>query len=104
MRNPTGVVKIFNIMILLLVLVISLIIWSVRLLQGAYRLRDSSMAIASALVAVSAGGVIIVYGLMDGCLGQFSQMGLSATNSDFEFIISTDLDGTLTSAYNSPNL
>jgi type III secretory pathway component EscS len=92
MRNLAGVVKIVNIMILLLLLVIGLVIWSVRLLQGAYRLQDASLAIASALVAVSAGGVVIVYGLMDGCLGQFSQMGVSQANADLDLIMPGEMD------------
>jgi len=108
MRNLAGVVKIVNIMILLLLLVISLVIWSVRLLQGAYRLEDASLAIASALVAVSAGGVIIVYGLMDGCLGQFSQMGMPQANADLDLLMPAEVDavssGVLTDPSSYPRL
>ncbi len=104
MRNLARLVKIINIMILLLLLVIGLIIWSVRLLQGAYRLRDSSLAIASVLVAVSAGGVVIVYGLMDGCLGQFSQMGTAQANAEIDFIISSEADLAYREVSVSPNL
>jgi hypothetical protein len=49
-----------------LIIVIALIIWSLRLIQGAVKLRDSSMILASTLVAISAGGVVAVYMLMDG--------------------------------------
>ncbi len=49
-----------------LIIVIALIIWSLRLIQGAVKLRDSSMILASTLVAISAGGVVAVYLLMDG--------------------------------------
>lgn len=104
MRILARVVKIINIMILLLLLVIGLVIWSVRLLQGAYRLKDSSLAIASVLVAISAGGVVIVYGLMDGCLGQFSQMGLAQANADLEIIMSGDPELVSTAVTTAPNL
>lgn len=104
MRNLARVVKIINIMILLLLLVIGLVIWSVRLLQGAYLLKDSSLAIASILVAISAAGVVIVYGLMDGCLGQFSQMGVSQANADIEIIISGDTELLSTAITTAPNL
>lgn len=104
MRILARVVKIINIMILLLLLVIGLVIWSVRLLQGAYRLQDSSLAIASVLVAISAGGVVIVYGLMDGCLGQFSQMGLSQANADLEIIMSGDPELLSATVSTAPNL
>ncbi|MDG2992072.1 hypothetical protein L3556_14195 [Candidatus Synechococcus calcipolaris G9] len=60
-------------MTILLLLVIGLVLWSVRLLQGAYKLRDFSLLLASGLVAVSAGGVIFVYSLMNGCVGYLSQ-------------------------------
>ncbi len=53
-------------MFALLIIVIALIIWSLRLIQGAVKLRDSSMILASTLVAISAGGVVAVYLLMDG--------------------------------------
>jgi hypothetical protein len=49
-----------------LIIVIALIIWSLRLIQGAVKLRDSSMILAGTLVAISAGGVVAVYMLMDG--------------------------------------
>ncbi|AHB88420.1 hypothetical protein NK55_05545 [Thermosynechococcus sp. NK55a] len=60
-------------MAILLLLVLALVLWSVRLLHGAYRLRDFSLLLASGLVAISAGGVIFVYSLMNGCVGYLSQ-------------------------------
>lgn len=59
-------------MALLLIIVIGLIIWSLRLMQGAVKLRDASLILASFLVAISAGGVIVVYMLMDGCMNYLS--------------------------------
>ncbi|MCH9054689.1 hypothetical protein L5470_06840 [Synechococcus sp. PCC 6717] len=60
-------------MAILLLLVLALVLWSVRLLHGAYRLQDFSLLLASGLVAVSAGGVIFVYSLMNDCVGYLSQ-------------------------------
>jgi|GEM_PF-2104586 len=60
-------------MAILLLLVLALVLWSVRLLHGAYRLQDFSLLLASGLVAISAGGVIFVYSLMNGCVGYLSQ-------------------------------
>lgn len=59
-------------MVAFLIIVIGLIIWSLRLMQGAIKLRDFSLILASALVAVSAGGVVVVYMLMDGCMSYFT--------------------------------
>jgi hypothetical protein len=59
-------------MVAFLIIVIGLILWSLRLLQGAIKLRDFSLILASVLVAVSAGGVIVVYALMDGCLSTYN--------------------------------
>ncbi len=56
-------------MIILLILVIGLVTWSLRLLQESLRLREFSLMLAGTLVAISAAGVIIVYLLMDGCVG-----------------------------------
>jgi hypothetical protein len=55
-------------MAVLLIIVIGLIVWSVRLMHGAIRLRDFSLILASSLVAISAAGVVAVYALMDGCM------------------------------------
>ncbi len=60
-------------MAILLLLVLALVLWSVRLLHGAYRLQDFSLLLASGLVAISAGGVIFVYSLMNDCVGYLSQ-------------------------------
>ncbi|URR36425.1 hypothetical protein NBE99_04625 [Thermosynechococcus sp. HN-54] len=74
-------------MAILLLLVLALVLWSVRLLHGAYRLRDFSLLLASGLVAISAGGVIFVYSLMNGCVGYLSQ-GQSLPESDAPVIMS----------------
>jgi hypothetical protein len=55
-------------MAVLLIIVIGLVVWSVRLMHGAIRLRDFSLILASSLVAISAAGVVAVYALMDGCM------------------------------------
>jgi hypothetical protein len=56
-------------MIILLIIVIGLIIWSLRLMQQALHYRQFSLMLAGTLVAISAAGVVVVYLLMDGCLG-----------------------------------
>jgi disulfide bond formation protein DsbB len=69
-------------MAIFLFIVIALIIWSLRLLQRAIKLRDSSLILASSLVGVSAAGVVVVYLLMDGCMSFFSSAHLSQTQMD----------------------
>lgn len=76
-------------MAILLLLVLALVLWSVRLLHGAYRLRDFSLLLASGLVAISAGGVIFVYSLMNGCVGYLSQ-GQFIPESD-AFVLESDM-------------
>ncbi|WP_298977489.1 hypothetical protein [uncultured Thermosynechococcus sp.] len=74
-------------MAILLLLVLALVLWSVRLLHSAYRLQDFSLLLASGLVAISAGGVIFVYSLMNGCVGYLSQ-GQPIPESDTLVIVS----------------
>lgn len=69
-------------MAIFLFIVIGLIIWALRLLQGAIKLRDSSLILASTLVGVSAVGVVAVYLLMDGCMSFFSTPHLAFTQID----------------------
>lgn len=66
-------------MAVFLIIVIGLVIWSLRLLQGSLRSRDSALMLASTLVAISAGGVIVVYLLMDGCLSHLTTSRLPAS-------------------------
>lgn len=56
-------------MIILLITAVGLVAWSFQLVQSALRLRESSLYLASALVALSAIGLIAVYVLMHGCMG-----------------------------------
>lgn len=60
-------------MVILLILVIGLVIWSLHLLQESVKLREFSLMLAGTLVAISAAGVVVVYLLMDGCLGYLAQ-------------------------------
>lgn len=65
-------------MIIFLIVVIGLIGWSLRLLQRAIASREFSLMLAGALVAISAAGVVVVYALMDGCMGYLTTNGQQA--------------------------
>jgi cytochrome b subunit of formate dehydrogenase len=59
-------------MLILLLLITGLILWSLRLMLFAFRRQDYSLLFAGTLVAMSAAGIVIVYSLMNGCMGYLS--------------------------------
>ncbi len=68
-------------MVILLITVIGLLVWALRLMQAAVRLREFSLMFAGTLVAMSAVGVVAVYLLMEGCMGYLTH----STNSGSVF-------------------
>lgn len=62
-------VTIFNTMVVLLVLVIGLVGWSLHLMQQAINHREFSLMLAGTLVAASAAATMVVYFLMQSCMG-----------------------------------
>lgn len=69
-------------MVILLITAVGLVAWSFQLVQSALRLRESSLFLAGALVALSAIGLIAVYVLMHGCMGYIvDDMSLQAASA-----------------------
>lgn len=56
-------------MVILLIIVIGLVGWSLHLMQQAVNHREFSLMLAGTLVAVSAAGIMVVYFLMQNCMG-----------------------------------
>lgn len=56
-------------MVVLLIIVIGLAGWSLHLMQQAVNHREFSLMLAGTLVAVAASGIMVVYFLMQSCMG-----------------------------------
>ncbi len=71
-------------MFILLITAVGLVAWSLQLVRSAFRLKEFSLIFAGALVAVSAMGVIMIYLLMDGCLGYFADSSQVLSQYSFQ--------------------
>jgi hypothetical protein len=85
-------------MLILLLLITGLILWSLRLMLFAFRRQDYSLLFAGTLVAMSAAGIVIVYSLMDGCIGYLSA-GPDRDSSVLESVATVERQGASSAEY-----
>ncbi|NJL00676.1 MAG: hypothetical protein HC838_09460 [Spirulinaceae cyanobacterium RM2_2_10] len=57
----------------ILIFDVALVAWSLHLMQQAFNRQEFSLMLAGTLVASSAAGLLVVYFLMNNCIGYFTQ-------------------------------
>ncbi|NEO58910.1 MAG: hypothetical protein F6J98_00125 [Moorea sp. SIO4G2] len=55
----------------------SMMAWSLHLMQEAFDTQEFSLMLAGTLVAMSAAAMLVVYFLMNSCMGYITQMAQS---------------------------
>ncbi len=57
----------------ILIFDVALVAWSLHLMQQAFNRQEFSLMLAGTLVASAAAGLLVVYFLMNNCIGYFTQ-------------------------------
>ncbi len=83
-------------MLILLFTILGLMFWSTRLMIVAFRQHDFSFLFAGTLVALSAAGIVVVYSLMNGCMGYLGSNDSTwvSSSSGFSAVSDTQLQQT----------
>ncbi|AOW99436.1 MAG: hypothetical protein F6J94_03300 [Moorea sp. SIO1F2] len=64
-------------LVIILIFDVALVAWSLHLMQEAFDTQEFSLMLAGTLVAMSAAAMLVVYFLMNSCMGYITQMAQS---------------------------
>ncbi|NEO12217.1 MULTISPECIES: hypothetical protein [Moorena] len=64
-------------LVIILIFDVALVAWSLHLMQEAFDTQEFSLMLAGTLVAMSAAAMLVVYFLMNSCMGYLTQMAQS---------------------------
>lgn len=64
-------------LVTILIFDVALVAWSLHLMERGFERQEFSLMLAGTLVASSAAAMLVVYFLIDRCLGTLTQMGYS---------------------------